>query len=82
MTLDFGSVTLLRFPRDDHAFEAFLERIAMEIGALVNVGPARLQERLRENYPNAVVHEQDPLGGFRATGSAWYVYRDGSPLGG
>lgn len=81
MTIETASVTLLRFPRDDHDFEALLDRIAAAVGSLAHLGPADLQERLREQYPQAVVHPQDPLGGLRVAGSAWYVYRDGSPLG-
>ena len=80
MTNEASSVTLLRFPRDDSAFEALLERIANAVGGLAHLAPESLQERVRETYPDAVVHPQDPLGGFRTNGSAWYVYRDGSPV--
>jgi hypothetical protein len=80
MTIENTSVTLLRFPRDDLDFEAVLDRIASAVGSLAHLGPESFQEHLRQTYPGAVVHAQDPLGGFRTNGSAWYVYRDGSPL--
>jgi hypothetical protein len=81
MTTEASSVTLLRFPREDLDFESLLDSIAAGVGGLAQLGPEYLQERLRERYPQAVVHAQDPLGGLRVTESAWYVYRDGSPLG-
>jgi hypothetical protein len=75
-----STVTLLLFPRDDDAFGSVLERIAAEVGDLKGVAPEQLQRRLRAHYPGAVVRAQDPLGGLDASRSAWYVYRDGSPI--
>jgi hypothetical protein len=78
--IHFGSITLLRFPRDDDAFAGVLDRIVAEASDLQGVAPSYIQDRLRAVYPGAVVHAQDPLAGLGAAGVAWYVYRDGSPV--
>jgi hypothetical protein len=69
---------LLAFPRHDDAFHALLHTLA---AGLDGHGPEELQIRLRERYPHAVVRAQNPLGVLQVTSVAWYVYRDGSPLG-
>ena len=74
-----SAIQLLVFPRGDEVLEARLVRIAEEVNGWERLAPGDLQQRLRAFYPNAVVREQDPLGGLDARRSAWYVYRDGSP---
>lgn len=78
MEVQVSEVTLLAFPRHDDEFHALLHDLAKLLDQLK---PNELEARLRERYPRAIVRAQDPLGGYVAQGSAWYVYRDGSPLG-
>jgi hypothetical protein len=73
-----STVQLLVFPRDDQALEARLTAIAAEVNGWEHVAPDDLQQRLRVFYPDAVVREQDPLGGLGGRPPAWYIYRDGS----
>lgn len=61
---------LILNPRSDREFVA-------RAGALLEEGdhtPASFQERLREDYPDAVVRPRE-LSSERAL--VWYVYRDG-----
>ena len=46
------------------------EPLAVELAPLV-------QERLRVNYPNAIVRMQDPFGQLRDPTATLYAYRDG-----
>ncbi len=56
-------------PASDATFRVFVERA---LG--VHDDPSRLQQRLRERYPRAVVRSRDLSG---ETVVVWYVYRDG-----
>lgn len=80
MNVTVASVTLLRFPRDDEDFERAVDEVARAMGGLDLTTPQDFQARVRDRFPKAVVKPQDPLGGYRVSGSAWYVYRDGSTL--
>jgi len=62
--------TIIRNPPNDHEFEQAIDDV---LGNGV-VDPAVAQERLREQYPMAVVRPRG-LAGERTP--VWYVYRDG-----
>ena len=62
--------TLVVNPRDDTPFVALAERLVAD-GVR---SPAELQERLRPEYPEAVVRARE-LDGEAFT--IWYVYREG-----
>jgi hypothetical protein len=64
------STTLVVNPRDDTHFVALAERLLAD-GVR---SPNDLQERLRQEYPDAVVRARE-LDGEAFT--IWYVYRDG-----
>ena len=64
------STTLVLNPRDDVRFVALAEALASDGIA----SPLELQERLRHDYPDAVVRARE-LAGEAFT--IWYVYRDG-----
>jgi hypothetical protein len=64
------STTLVLNPRDDDRFVALAE-------AIVSTGiatPLEFQERLRHDYPEAVVRARELTG---EAFTIWYVYRDG-----
>jgi hypothetical protein len=64
------STTLVLNPRDDTAFVALAEALAMD-----GVGtPAELEARLRPHYPNVLVRARELAD---ETFTVWYVYRDG-----
>ena len=62
--------TLVVNPRDDTPFVTMAERLVAD-GVR---SPGELQERLRREYPEAVVRARE-LDGEAFT--IWYVYRDG-----
>ena len=64
------STTLVVNPRDDTPFVTMAERLVAD-GVR---SPNELQERLRREYPDAVVRARE-LDGEAFT--IWYVYRDG-----
>jgi hypothetical protein len=64
------STTLVVNPRDDMPFVALAERVVAD-GVR---SPSELQDRLRQEYPEAVVRARE-LDGEAFT--IWYVYRDG-----
>ena len=64
------STTLVVNPRDDTPFVAMAERLVAD-GVR---SPGELQDRLRREYPDAVVRARE-LDGEAFT--IWYVYRDG-----
>ncbi len=64
------STTLVLNPRDDGRFVALAEALASD-GADT---PLELQERLRRDYPEAVVRARELTG---EAFTIWYVYRDG-----
>jgi hypothetical protein len=64
------STTLVVNPRDDTPFVALAERLVAD-GVR---SPKELQDRLRQEYPEAVVRARE-LDGEAFT--IWYVYRDG-----
>ena len=64
------STTLVVNPRDDTPFVVTAERLVAD-GVR---SPVELQERLRREYPDAVVRARE-LDGEAFT--IWYVYRDG-----
>ena len=64
------SITLVLNPRDDTPFVALAERLVAD-GVR---SPGELQDRLRREYPDAVVRARE-LDGEAFT--IWYVYRDG-----
>ena len=64
------SATLVVNPRDDTTFVALAEGLVAD-GAR---SPRELQDRLRREYPEAVVRARE-LDGEAFT--IWYVYRDG-----
>lgn len=57
-------------PRHDVDFVMLVDRLAVTA-----TGPADLESRLRETYPNAVVRVRGLQGD---TVAVWYVYRDGA----
>lgn len=63
------STTLVVNPRDDSPFVALAEKLVADVHS-----PDELQERLRREYPQAVVRARE-LDGEAFT--IWYVYRDG-----
>src|SRR5467141_1872990 len=64
------STNLVLNPRDDARFVALAEALASN-----GVGtPRELQDRLRRDYPNAVVRARELTG---EAFTIWYVYRDG-----
>ncbi|HEY8635845.1 MAG TPA: hypothetical protein VIL81_01160 [Candidatus Limnocylindrales bacterium] len=64
------STTLVLNPRDDVGFVALAEALASDgIDS-----PLELQERLRRDYPDAVVRARELTG---EAFTIWYVYRDG-----
>ncbi|HEY8819679.1 MAG TPA: hypothetical protein VIM25_12775 [Candidatus Limnocylindrales bacterium] len=64
------STTLVLNPRDDVRFVALAESLASDgIDS-----PLELQERLRRDYPDAVVRARELTG---EAFTIWYVYRDG-----
>lgn len=75
MVVPASRVTLLLFPRDDGRFAARVESLTVLADSQ---GVRRLEERLRDYYPRAVVRQRDPLGAVDPTTETWYVYRDGS----
>jgi hypothetical protein len=62
--------TLVVNPRSDTMFVSFADML-VEHGA---ASPAELEERLRAEYPDAVVHARILVG---EPVTIWYVYRDG-----
>jgi hypothetical protein len=68
-------VTLPLFPRDDGRFAARVESLTVPADSQ---GVTRLEERLRDYYPRAVVRQRHPPGAVDPTTETWYVYRDGS----
>jgi hypothetical protein len=64
------TTTLVLNPRDDAAFVALAEALASD-GV---DSPLELQERLRREYPEAVVRARELTG---ESFTIWYVYRDG-----
>jgi hypothetical protein len=82
MTIRMSAVRLVAFPHEDSTFAAAVHRLAGAMDEFDEVAPEWLERRVRQVYPAAVVHAQDPLAGLRIDQSTWYVYRDGSPLGG
>ncbi len=64
------ATTLVVNPRDDTPFVALAEKLVAD-GVR---SPSELQDRLRQEYPEAVVRARE-LDGEAFT--IWYVYRDG-----
>jgi hypothetical protein len=64
------STTLVLNPRHDARFVALAE----EIASTGTDTPLEFQERLRRDYPNAVVRARELTG---EAFTIWYVYRDG-----
>ena len=62
-------ILLVTFPSDDEAFRAHAQKLLASAGSAA----ARLQDRLRDSFPNALVVQ-----GIRDTNvERWYAYRDG-----
>jgi hypothetical protein len=64
------STTLVVNPRSDTVFVALAERVVAD-GI---PSPEDLQQRLRQEYPDAVVRARELTG---ESFTIWYVYRDG-----
>jgi len=69
------SISIVRNPADDRAFERAVKEIA-DSGVQ---DPEVAQERLRERYPQAVVRPRELAG---ESSGVWYVYRDGHWIAG
>ncbi len=83
--MESRSVTLRCYPKDNRPFEEYAHAALRE--ALVQGGRPEeiireLETRLRERYPETVVHRRDRLAEPPdERGEVWYVYRNGSPMG-